>query len=145
MNTNEEISEQEILSIFVERMETHGVTQDKFCLSINEIAERIQLKKNKSVDLDELQKLLNKCKANKCLEQNFMGSGEYDNLRLTTKGLGVFKSYQYKIELLHKPSLLQKASDFFDSIKGLFIALGSSIALFSAIITLLNYLNNLKK
>lgn len=126
---NKEISEEDILRVFVEEMETRGESRKLVRLDVNDsMVEKINSAKGTNIGLEQLRKLADKCLANEWLEHTVMGLGKYGHLSLTTTGLGVVRSRQRKEEVLAKRTWWKKASDYIEDHKGLFLALGAAIA-----------------
>ena len=126
---NKEISEEDILKVFIEEMETRGESRKLVRLDIDDsMVEKINNAKGTNIGLKQLCKLADRCLANEWLEHTVMGVGKYGHLTLTTTGLGVVRSRQRKEEALAKRTGSKKASDYIEEHKGLFLALGAAIA-----------------
>lgn len=133
---NRNTSEEDILAIFVEEMESRGESRKLVRLDIDEsMAERVNARKGSKIDIEQLHKYADICLANEWLEHTVMG-GKYGSLSITTTGLGVVRSRQRKAEVLAKRSLLKKFSDYIEDHKGLFILLGAAIAIAGLLIKL---------
>lgn len=123
------VSEEDILRVFVEEMETRGENRKLVSLDVNQpMLERINSAKGSNIDLEQLRRMADRCLANEWLEHTVMGAGKYGHLSLTTTGVGVVRSRQRKEDALAKRTLLKKASDYIEDHKGLFVALGAAIA-----------------
>ncbi|MEJ1408030.1 MAG: hypothetical protein RPU62_13770 [Candidatus Sedimenticola sp. (ex Thyasira tokunagai)] len=86
-------SEEDILAIFVEEMESRGENRKLVRLDIDEsMLERINNKKGINLDLDQLHIYADRCLASELLEHTVMGVGKYGHLSITTTGLGVVRS-----------------------------------------------------
>lgn len=133
---NMDTSEEDILTIFVQEMESRGESRKLVRLDIDEsMAERVNALKGSKIDIEQLHKYADICLANEWLEHTVMG-GKYGSLSITTTGLGVVRSRQRKAEVLAKRSLLKKFSDYIEDHKGLFILLGAAIAIAGLLIKL---------
>lgn len=133
---NRNISEEEILVVFVEEMESRGESRKLIRLDIGEsMVEKINARKGSQIDLEQLHKYADICLANEWLEHTVMG-GKYGSLSITTTGLGVVRSRQRKTEVLANRSLLKRFSDYIEDHKGLFILLGAAIAIAGLLIKL---------
>lgn len=130
-------SEFDILEVFTQEMDAKGVNRKFIQFDIDEkMAEKISMNYKSPMSIDEVKKLADKCLANEWLEHTTIGTGQYGHLNLTTTGVGVIRSRQRKNEMLSQRSFLKKTSDFIEDHKGIFIAIGSAIALTSLIIKL---------
>lgn len=87
--------------------------------------------------IDELKKIVDRCYAREWLEHAYLGSGHHNGLKLTSKGMGVATSKRKSEELRKNRPLPKKVSDYIDDHKGLFVLLGSCIALAGLIISFL--------
>jgi hypothetical protein len=133
---NRNTSEEDILVVFVEEMESRGKSRKIIRLDIDEsMVERINTQKGSKIDLEKLHKYADICLANEWLEHTVMG-GKYGSLSITTTGLGVVRSRQRKAEVLANRSLPKKFSDYIEDHKGLFILLGAAIAIAGLLIKL---------
>ena len=135
---NKDVSEEDILRIFVEEMEMRGENRKLVRLDVNDsMLEKINSAKGTDIGLDQLCKLADRCLANEWLEHTVMGVGKYGHLSLTTTGLGVIRSRQRKEEALAKRTWWKKASDYIEDHKGLFLVLGAAIAVAGLLLKLL--------
>lgn len=133
---NKNTSEEDILEVFVEEMESRGESRKLIRLDIDEsMVERVNARKGSSIDLGQLHKYADICLANEWLEHTVLG-GKYGSLSITTTGLGVVRSRQRKAEILANRSLLKRFSDYIEDHKGLFILLGAAIAIAGLLIKL---------
>ncbi|WP_152427792.1 hypothetical protein [Desulfotignum phosphitoxidans] len=135
-------NEYDILNIFLEKMDEKGESRKMVSLSIDDtMLELMNTKYNKQLSLDELKKLADRCFANEWLEHFVLGAGKYGELILTTTGFGVARSLQKKKEALKNRTLLKKTSDYIEDHKGLFVFLGSIIALVGLLIKIFSGVN----
>ena len=133
---NRSTSEEDILAIFVEEMESRGESRRLVRLDIDEsMVEKINARKGSKIDLKQLYKYADICLANEWLEHTVIGR-KYGSLSITTTGLGVVRSRQRKAEALANRSLLKRFSDYPEDHKGLFILLGAAIAIAGLLIKL---------
>ena len=123
-------TEFDVLAIFVDEMESEGLSRKLIRLSVDDaFVGRLSAKLGVSTSLEPLQKLTDRCLANEWLEHTSMGCGQYGFLAITTTGLGVVRSKQKSEEVKRSRSNLKKLSDVIEDHKGLFIALGALLAL----------------
>ena len=135
MNSNIQPNEYAILNVFLTRMDEKGESRKLVSLSIDEdMLEIINSKFDSKLSIEDLKKLADRCFANEWLEHFVIGAGKYGELILTTTGFGVARSLQRKKEALEQRSALKKMSDYIEEHKGLFIFLGSLIALIGLLI-----------
>lgn len=87
--------------------------------------------------IDELKKIVDRCYSREWLEHAYLGSGRHNGLKLTTKGMGVATSKRKSEELRKNRSLPKRTSDYIEDHKGLFLLLGSFIAITGLIISIL--------
>mgnify|MGYP001627918923 CR=1 FL=1 len=87
--------------------------------------------------IDELKQIVDRCYAREWLEHAYLGSGRHNGLKLTSKGMGVATSKRKSEEARKNRPALKKASDYIEEHKGLFVLLGSLIALAGLIISYL--------
>ena len=129
MNKGKEISEYDLLEVFVDEMESRGENRSLIRFSIDDaMVVLISKKHGGNFTLDQLHRLADRCLANEWLEHRVM-AGKYEALGLTTTGFGFVRSKQRKKENLANRSIFKKASDFIEDHKGLMVALGVGIAL----------------
>jgi hypothetical protein len=130
--------ETDVLAMFVDEMEALGRNRQLVDLTVNaEFAARLGAKLKAPVELDFVQKLIDRCLANEWLEHTALGAGKYGMLRITTTGLGVVRSKQRSEELKSSRSAIKQLSDVIEEHKGLFIAIGA-IAAIAAVIARLH-------
>jgi len=111
-------------------MESTGSKYKVVTLSINQkLVDEINNTHKTKFTLNELEKATDKCLAHEWLEHTFINGGKYGSLRITPKGVGVAHSKKKAEELKKSRSILKKISDYIEEHKGLFIALGFSLAL----------------
>lgn len=128
MSKIKEVTEFDILELYVSEMESHGANRNLVRVSVDDsMVSDLRNKLGVEVTLEKLQRLTDKCLANEWLEHRVM-AGKYGQLGLTTAGLGVVRSRQSKREALANRTSLKKASDYIEDHKGLFIALGAAVA-----------------
>jgi hypothetical protein len=127
---NRKVSEEDILTVFVEEMEARGESRKLVRLDVDALMlERINRAKGCNIDLEKLNRFADRCLANEWIEHAAIGVGKYGYLSLTTTGLGIVRSRQRKEEASANRSRLKKASDYIEDHKGLFVALGAAVAL----------------
>lgn len=132
-----EASEEDILRVFVEEMETRGENRKQIRLDVDlSMLEKINSAKGSNIDLEQLSRFADKCLANEWLEHSVISVGKYGQLSLTTTGLGVIRSRQRKEEALAKRTVWKKASDYIEDHKGLFLALGAAVAVIGILVNL---------
>ena len=118
---NRNASEEDILAVFVEEMESRGENRKLVRLDIDEsMLERINKRKGSKVGLEHLHKYADRCLANEWLEHTVMGVEKYGQLSITTTGLGVVRSRQRKEEALANHTSFKKFSGYIESHKGFF-------------------------
>ena len=133
---NRNTSEDDILVVFAEEMESRGESRRIIRLDADEsMVERVIARKGSKIDLEQLHKYADICLANQWLEHTVVGE-KYGSLSITTTGLGVMRSRQRKAEVLANRSPLKKFSDYMEDHKGLFILLGAAIAIAGLLIKL---------
>ena len=138
LKMNKQISEEDILRVFVEEMEMRGQSRKLVRLDIDEsMVKNINKAKGTNIGLDQLYKFGDKCLANEWLEHTVMGAGKYGHLSLTTTGLGIVRSRQRKEKVLATRTWWKKASDYIEDHKGLFLALGAAIAIAGLLLNLI--------
>ncbi|MDI1276475.1 hypothetical protein [Methylobacter sp.] len=131
-----EVSEENFLKIFVEEMELHGVSNDSITIDIDDaLVDEINKAQNTNIKLEDLYKLADKCFANEWIKNIYLGS-KYGGIAITRTGLGIVRSRQLREKALAKRSRLKKLSDYIEDHKGLFVALGTVIALTTPLLKL---------
>lgn len=119
-----------ILNNILDCMESNGTTYKMVEITINEaLVEEINSDSKISYTLEELKMAADKCLAHEWLKHSYLGSGKYEHLKITPKGVGAARSKQKSEELKSSRSFLKKASDYIEDHKGLFIVLGFFLAL----------------
>lgn len=136
MKASQHVTEFDLLECFVEEMERRGENKNLIRLDVDaQLAMSLSEKLGCNITEERLQGFADRCLANEWLEHRVMG-GKYLQLGLTTAGLGVVRSRQRKQQLLAQRSKLKRLSDYIEDHKGLFVALGASIALVSLLVKL---------
>ena len=119
-----------ILNNILDYMESNGTTYKMVEITIDEaLVEEINSDGKVSYSLEELKIAADKCLAHEWLKHSYLGSGKYENLQITPKGVGAARSKQKSEELKSSRSFLKKSSDYIEDHKGLFIVLGFLLAL----------------
>ncbi len=132
-----EVSEEDLLKVFVEEMEASGLSRKLVRFDINaSMVEKINNKKGTNIDLEQLYKLADRCLANEWLEHTVLSGDRYAHLSITATGLGIVRSRRHTEEVLATKTWLKKASDFIENHKGLLLFLGTVIALITLLIKL---------
>lgn len=103
----------------------------------HELVEELYDRYGMQPSIDELKKIVDRCYAREWLEHAYLGGGRHNGLKLTSKGMGVATSKRKSEELRKSRPLLKKTSDYIEDHKGLFVLLGSLIALAGLIISYL--------
>lgn len=123
-------SEEDILRVFVEELETRGYNRMQVQLDIDEsMLERINRGIKGSIDLSQLYRLVDRCLASEWLEYTVIGAGKYGQLSLTATGLGIVRSRQRKEKARASRTRLKIASDYIEEHKGLFLLIGAAVAI----------------
>ena len=134
MRKLKQFDEYEFLNLFHQEMLEKGRARHLVRLSLNaRVVEQIYDNSGVSVTEKDLQKIADVCLANGWLEHADM-TDQYENLQLTTIGLGVVKSKQKQAEQLNNRSIFKKTSDYIEEHKGLLMLLGFIIALVGLLI-----------
>lgn len=134
--TKKQVSEIDLLELYVDEMEREGANKNLVRISIDgALVEVFCAKHGTDITLEQLQKMADKCLANEWLEYRVL-AGQYGMLGLTTAGFGVVRSRQRKQEALAKRTTLKKMSDYIEDHKGLFVAIGIAIALAGVLVSL---------
>lgn len=134
MRKLKQFDEYEFLNLFYQEMLEKGRARHLVRLSLNaRVVEQIYDNSRVSVTEKDLQKIADVCLANGWLEHADM-TDQYENLQLTTIGLGVVKSKQKQAEQLNNRSIFKKTSDYIEEHKGLLMLLGFIIALVGLLI-----------
>lgn len=103
----------------------------------HELVEELYDRYGVQPSIDELKKIVDRCYAREWLEHAYLGGGRHNGLKLTSKGMGVATSKRKSEELRNNRPSLKKTSDYIEDHKGLFVLLGSLIALAGLIISYL--------
>lgn len=119
-----------ILNNVIDYMESTGSTYKLVSLSIDqELVEQINSENKCNYSLDDLLRAADKCLAHEWLERTTTGSGKYNHLRITPKGVGAARSKRRAEEQRANRGRLKKVSDYIEDHKGLFVVLGFLLAL----------------
>ena len=138
MNKKTSFNEFDFLDIFYQAMLKEGVKHNLIRITLDHrTIEDIYETTSYSATEDEIQKLIDICLANNWLEQKTIGVGQYNNLQLTTTGLGVVTSKRRQKENENQKTFMKKTSEYIEDHKGLFLLFGFIIAAAGLI---LNYL-----
>jgi len=130
MNRPGNFCEYNFLDLFYQEMLAKGRPHNLIRLSVDPKMVK-DIYDNLTISLTEnyLQEMADICLANSWVEHSYMGGGQYDGLQLTLAGLGIARSKRKQAEQLNNRNSFKKASDYIEEHKGLFILLGSIIAL----------------
>ena len=135
MSKKNQFDEFDFLALFYKKMISDGEKHNFVRLSVNaRMVESIYDELSISVTEDQLQTVANICTANNWIETVSIGDGKYNNLQLTSSGVGVAKSKQMQKDLLHNQSFIKKISDFIVEHNGLFILISTIFALITLFI-----------
>jgi len=122
--------EYDFLNLFYKEMLKQGRAYNLVRLSVDaRMVENVYEGSAISVTENKLQKITDICLANGWVEHTTIGTGQYDNLQLTTTGFGVIKSKKMQTEVTNNRSIFKKVSDYIEDHKGLFVLLGFLITL----------------
>lgn len=129
-------SEIDILSVFVDEMESRGESHKSVMMPIeDQFAAHVSERVGAEVTLEAAQALVDRCFAHEWLKHKAM-NGKYGAIGITATDVGVVRSKRRQEQLRAERSKLKVASDFIEDHKGLLIALGAVIALASLILRL---------
>lgn len=128
-------TEIDLLRLYVEYMEQEGCNRKLVRISIDEGVVAQLAAASFSATVASVQKLADRCLANEWLERTSI-DGKYSGLSLTASGFGIVRSRQLRQQQLESRSVLKRISDYIEDHKGLFIALGTAIALAGLLIKL---------
>jgi hypothetical protein len=132
------VPEFKLLNNIIDYMESTGSTYKLVSLAINEeLVGEINNGNDTNYSLSELEKAADKCLAHEWLTHVNMGSGKYDSLQITPKGVGAARSKRKSDELKASRSWLKKLSDIIEDHKGLLIFLAAALALATFVLKLL--------
>jgi len=122
--------EYKILNNIIYHMESTGSNYKVVTVSIDKkLVDEINNKHETKFSLNELEKATDICLAHEWLKHMYINGSKYNSLGITPKGIGVARSKKKAEELKKSRSMLKKISDYIEEHKGLFIALGFSLAL----------------
>jgi hypothetical protein len=132
------VPEFKLLNNIIDYMESTGSTYKLVSLAINEeLVGEINNGNDTKYSLSELEKAADKCLAHEWLTHVNIGSGKYDSLQITPKGVGAARSKRKSDELKASRSWLKKLSDIIEDHKGLLIFLAAALALATFVLKLL--------
>ncbi|WP_196140641.1 hypothetical protein [Aliikangiella sp. G2MR2-5] len=118
-----------LLYFIIDHMDENGLTYKLVDFSIDEsMTEEVNNKFKTSFTLDELEKATDKCLSHEWVNYRAMGQ-KYGFLGITQKGVGVARSKRKSDELKSQRSWFKKFSDYIEDHKGVFILIGSIVAL----------------
>lgn len=121
--------EYKILDNILTFMEEKGLNYKVVVITIDQdLTDEINAKHKTKISLEDLQRAAAKCLAHEWLEPSYIGSGQFEALQITPKGIGAAKSKKKSNETKSSRGILKKISDFIEDHKGLFILLGFLIA-----------------
>ena len=133
------INEYHLLIHIVKYCESNGSRHDHVTCNIDhELIEDLYDQYGIEPTIQELQIIVDRCLARDWLSHTFIGGDKYKALSLTSKGFGVAISKRRTEEELQSRSSLKKASDYIENHKGIFLLIGTIIAL-TGIITTIYY------
>ena len=131
------MDEYRLLIYLLELCEKNGQRYDQHYFDIdNMLIENLYEKYQIEPTLEELQQVVDRCYARSWLEHAYMSGSQYKGLKLTTTGSGVATSKRKSDEAKNSRPFLKKASDYIEEHKGLFVLLGSLIAITGLLITI---------
>jgi len=132
------MDEYKLLIHFLEFCEENGHRQGDVHFDVDrKLVDELYERYGIQPSIEELKIIVDRCYAREWLEHAYLGSGRHNGLKLTTKGVGVATSKRKSQESCQNRPLLKKASDYIDDHKGLFVLLGSAIAIYGLIISIL--------
>ncbi|WP_444935333.1 hypothetical protein ACJJIW_12430 [Microbulbifer sp. JMSA004] len=132
------MNEYNLLIHILECCEESGNRHDRVRFDVgHELVEELHNRYRLRPSIDELKKIVDRCYSREWLEHAYLGSGRYNGLKLTTKGMGVATSKRKSEELRKNRPLLKTISDYIEDHKGLFLLLGSVVAITGLIISIL--------
>lgn len=118
-----------ILDNVIDCMEENGTTYKLVHVTIDEeLLNEINGSSKEQFNLEQLQKAADKCLAHEWLKHTFLGD-KYHHLQIIPKGIGAARSKKRAQELKASRGLLKKLSDYIEDHNGLFVVLGSLLAL----------------
>ncbi|PMM15849.1 hypothetical protein [Vibrio breoganii] len=91
-------AEYALLNNVLNYMQKHGQSHKCVHLSIDEnLIKDIHFESGGKFTIEELQKGANICLANEWLQHSYLGTGKYEQLSITPRGLGIARSNQMKL------------------------------------------------
>lgn len=135
MQKETDFDEFDLLDVFYAEMLEKGEPHHLVRMSVDsEMAGRIAEERGIWVEEEQLQELAGRCLANKWLSHTTMGGGKYSDLQLTTQGYGVAKSKREQKKIAEEKGRLKKISEYIEEHRGLFIFLGTLVAIVGLLI-----------
>lgn len=133
------ITEIDVLTVFLEEMESRGTPRKAFRLNVDDsLVEQLNNSKKTSVDLEGVKSLVDRCIANEWLERTVMDrNGRYSSLVLSVSGLGVVRSKRKQGEVKANRSWSRKFSDFIENHKGWISLFSIIVAIATLIVTVI--------
>jgi hypothetical protein len=132
------MNEYKLLIYIFEFCEENGSLYKNFHFDINhKLVEELYKKYRLEPTIEELETIADRCYAREWLEHTYLGSGKYNGLKLTQKGMGVAISKRKVEEKKNDRTRLKKASDYIEEYKGIFILLAVLTAIAGVAVTLL--------
>ena len=124
-----------ILGNVVNFMEEKGLTQKVVTFGVDEpLVNEIYESTGIQYSIESLRSAVDVCLAHEWIEKATMGGGNYRSLRITQKGIGVYRSKRLQEIGNQDRSSLKKLSDYIEDHKGLFIVLGFAVTLITLVI-----------
>jgi hypothetical protein len=133
----------EFLSIFYDKMIEEGKRYHIFSIDDNFLS-LLNKKLGATFDLKYAKELADICIANEWVKRTTMGE-KYNNLEITTTGLGIVKSKIRRIQELKQKSILKKIADYIDDHKGIFVLLSFLVSILSLIVSGIALVFNINK
>ncbi|QBM19238.1 hypothetical protein MARI_33840 (plasmid) [Marinobacter sp. JH2] len=129
MKKNGEFEEFHLLGIWVDEMEASGSNRNLVGISVTEdLQNRIYSLYGINVELDDIYRMADKCLAHEWLENKYLGN-KYEDLFITTGGVGVVRSKVLSDSRKRNRSGLKKISDWIEEHKGLTALIGLGLAI----------------
>lgn len=133
------MDEYKLLIHILEFCEENGNTYKNVHFDINhELVEELYDRYGIQPSVDELKAIADRCYAREWIEKMYIGSGRHNGLKLTAKGIGVAISKRKSDEIRKSRSFFKRTSDYIEDHKGIFVLLGSLIALIGLVVTILS-------
>ncbi|MEZ9541948.1 hypothetical protein AB4209_08255 [Vibrio sp. 10N.286.48.C11] len=138
-------AEYALLNSVLNYMQKHGHSHKYVHLSIDEnLIKDIHFESGGKFTIEELQKGANICLANDWLQHSYLGTGKYEQLSITQRGLGIARSNQMKLVaeeaeskvILTELSRSRRLSNWVQEHSGLFVLVGILISLAGVLVTL---------